>query len=216
MMLRKRLTWDKYPALIKGGWSLMAGSIAILFLAWTFSTMLKDDLQTGHYIAQLLVGSVSAALLPAMFFLAALITAIATGSSWGTFAVLIPLAIPMLAEFFHVAIPAAPESIPLLYPVIGAILAGGVAGDHVSPIAATTVMSATSAGCYLDDHVYTQLPYALPALIASTIAYLLVGILAPHGFWFAALISLVVGLFIALASLYLINYWYRKKNKEIL
>jgi tetracycline resistance efflux pump len=216
MMLRKRLTWKNYPSLIRGGWSLMASSIAILFFAWTFSTMLKDDLQTGNYIAQLLVGSVSAALLPAMFFIAALMTAIATGSSWGTFAVLIPIAIPMLAEFFHVAIPASPEAIPLLYPVIGAIFAGGVAGDHVSPIAATTVMSATSAGCYLNDHVYTQLSYAAPALIATTIAYLAVGILAPYGLWFSALISLGIGLFIALFSLYLINYWYQKKNKETL
>lgn len=212
MTLRKRLPWQKYPKLIKGSWELMAGSIAVLLLAWTFSTMLKDDLKTGHYIAQLLVGSVSAALLPAMFFIASFITAMATGSSWGTFAVLVPLAIPMLAAFFQSITPSSPESIPLLYPVIGAIFAGGVAGDHVSPIAGTTIMSATSAGCYLDDHVYTQFPYALPALIASTISYLLVGILAPYGLWLAAFISLISGLVIALASLYGINYWHRKNR----
>ena len=210
MLIRKRITFNDFPKLMRGSWNLMGGSMLVLFLAWTFSSILKDDLQTGQYIAQLLVGAVSPILLPAVFFLASLITACATGSAWSTIAVMTPIAIPLLVSFFHLTVPASPEMIPLLYPIIGAIFGGAAAGDHISPIATTTIMSATSAGSYLDDHAYTQLPYALPGVIATTLSYLVAALLLPYGLWISAGVSILFGLMVALTSLYLLNAWSNK------
>ncbi len=162
------------------------------------------------FIAQLLIGAVSPILLPAVFFLTSLITACATGSAWGTIAVMIPIAIPLLVSFFHLTVPASPEMIPMLYPIIGAIFGGAAAGDHISPIATTTIMSATSAGSYLDDHAYTQLPYALPGVIATTLSYLVAALLLPYGLWISAGVSILFGLVVALTSLYLLNAWSNK------
>jgi Na+/H+ antiporter NhaC len=205
MMARNKITTKQLKPVAIEGYELMIGSIQILFLAWTFSSILKNDLQTGQYIAHLLLGSLPGWFLPSMFFMASLITAIATGSSWGTIAVMIPIAVPMVATFFGVSTPASITSVPMLLPVLGAIFSGAVAGDHVSPIGTTTVMSATSAGAYLDDHVWTQLPYALPALIATIIAYIISGILVGYPWWISSTVSLASGIVISLGGLYLLN-----------
>jgi tetracycline resistance efflux pump len=205
MALRKRLNFNGFEKQIKGSWELMGGSMITLFLAWTFSSILKDDLQTGQYIAQLLIGALTPMLLPAIFFLASLATACSTGSSWSTIAVMTPIAIPLLVSFFNVTVPTNPELIPLLYPIVGAIFGGAAAGDHISPIATTTIMSATSAGSYLDDHAYTQLPYALPGVIAATLSYVVTALLLPYGLWISAGISLMIGIIIALSTLYILN-----------
>lgn len=209
MLSRGKITISQLKPVSIEGYELMIGSIQILLLAWTFSSILKNDLQTGQYIAHLLLGALPGWLLPAMFFLASLITSIATGSSWGTIAVMVPIAVPMVAAFFKITTPAAIASVPLLLPVIGAIFSGAVAGDHVSPIGTTTIMAATSSGSYLDDHVKTQLPYALPALIGALIAYLLVGILIPYPWWITILVSLGAGISFSTSMLYIFD----TKNK---
>ncbi|MEX0940007.1 MAG: Na+/H+ antiporter NhaC family protein [Candidatus Babeliales bacterium] len=210
MMVRGLVSFKSLNTLFKGGWNLMGDSIIILLLAFTFSTMLKSDLKTGQYIATILIGSMPGFLLPCMFFLASLATSVATGSSWGTIAVMIPIAIPMIGSFFNITLYADPATLNFLYPIIGSIFAGAVAGDHVSPIATTTVMSATSAGCYLDDHVYTQLPYALPALLSTVIAYFVSGLLIPFGYWIAAIIPLILAIGISQIILLTIHYLQKK------
>ncbi|MGE0207323.1 MAG: Na+/H+ antiporter NhaC family protein, partial [Candidatus Babeliales bacterium] len=90
MMLRKKIVLKDLKPITQEGLDLMVGSIQILFFAWTFSSILKNDLQTGQYLAHLLIGALPAWLLPAMFFVTSLLTAIATGSSWGTIAVMVP------------------------------------------------------------------------------------------------------------------------------
>lgn len=206
---RKKLVVQEIPEIFNGSISIMKDSIAILFLAWTFSTLLKNDLQTGQYIAKIFVGSVNAALLPSMFFIVSLITSVSTGSSWGTIAVMLPLAVPMLTSFFQVSTPVLPFDIPMLFPLIGAIFSGAVAGDHVSPLGTTTIMSSTSTGCYHDDHVKTQLFYAAPALLFTTLAYVLSGILIAYTAWVNIGISLGVGILSTLATLLMTNYWYK-------
>jgi Na+/H+ antiporter NhaC len=208
---QKKLYVPDLKQVVLEGFFLMIGSIQILFLAWTFSSILKNNLQTGQYIAQLLIGSVPSFLFPCLFFIASLITAIATGSSWGTIAVMIPLAIPMIGSFFDITQAASIDTVPLLLPLIGSIFAGAVAGDHVSPIGTTTVMSATSAGAYLEDHVWTQLPYAAPALIGTTIAYFIAGMLiTTYSWWITVLISLFTGIATSLIGLVLLNHYFKK------
>ncbi len=207
--ITNKITLHALPMLFKEGLNLMKDSIAILLLAWTFSSLLKNDLKAGEYIAHLIIGSINAGFLPVMFFVTALVTSAGTGSAWGTIAVLVPLAIPMLTAFFNLAIPASPEHVSLLFPVIGAIFAGSVAGEHVSPIGTTTVMAAASAGCYLHDHVITQFPYALPALIATAIAYIVAGFSISYGLLISSILSLTIGTLLTMAMLFLFNYWYR-------
>ena len=208
--MKNRRFGVQLPILFYEGYTLMSSSILVLFLAWTFSGFLIKDLMTGHYIAHLLVGHVGLVWFPALFFIVSVVISISIGSSWGTIAVMVPLVVPMVLTFLHITVPVDPSAVPILYPLLGAVFAGAVAGDHISPIASTTVMSSTSAGCYHADHVYTQFLYALPALGASVVAFLLSGLLVHYPMWLNVCVSLGGGAIICLSLLWLLNY-----NREL-
>jgi len=215
-IINKKLTVQEIPYIIKTGFELMGESIVVLFLAWTFSTLLREDLKTGNYLAQLLIGSVSVQWLPLLFFIASSIISIGSGSSWGTFSVMIPLGIPMLITFLNVSTPISPDAVPLLFPLLGAIFAGSIIGDHISPIASTTIMVATSTSTYLMDHVKTQFYYALPAIISTFFAYTLLAFLPPSQLWFNWFITFSSSLLLCLIILYSLNMIHHKKlNKNI-
>ena len=204
--IRRKIIVTELPSLLYEGYKLMGGSIFVLFLAWTFSSFLIKDLMTGHYIAGLLLGHLNIALFPPMFFITSALISISIGSSWGTIAVMIPLVVPMILTFLGITTPIVPEAIPIIYPLLGAVFAGAVAGDHISPIASTTVMSSTSAGCYHADHVYTQFLYALPALCSSAVAFFISGILVNYNLWLNILLSLLSGGALCLFLLWVLNY----------
>lgn len=143
----------------------MVQPMMILFAAWTIGSVI-EDLHAAEAVAQLLQGHLSAERLPLLVFLAGAAISFSTGSSWGTMALLMPLALPMVLlvpEGGHLALPA------LLTAVIGAVFGGAVFGDHCSPFSDTTVMSSIACGVAPAEHVRTQLPYAL---IAATLAIL--------------------------------------------
>ena len=125
-----------------------------------------QDLGTGAYIAKLVGGNLPNALIPAMLFLAGALISFSTGTSWGTFAILIPIGMPLA-----IALDLPPSLL------LAAILGGGVFGDHCSPISDTTVVSSIAAGCDLLEHVRTQLPYAITGGIIAFVMYLIAGIL---------------------------------------
>lgn len=177
--------------LFKEGISLMHSPVVMVFLASTLGILLRNDLKTGTYLAHLVFNAIPLNLLPALFFSLAFVISFITGTSWGTIALMIPLATQMLTSLFSLQTPATPDSIPLLYPVLGALFSGATAGDHLSPISETTIMAASSAGCYAVDHTYTQLFYALPALCSTLIAFLISGFLSSY--------SLGVNFFISLS-----------------
>jgi Na+/H+ antiporter NhaC len=102
---------------------------------------------------------------PALLFLLGAVTAFSTGTSWGTFALIVPVAVALGG--------AAPDASLAVY--VGAALSGGVFGDHCSPISDTTIIASTASGCEHVEHVMTQLPYALTAGAAATVAYLVAG-----------------------------------------
>ena len=184
----------------------MGHVIIILISAWSFSALMVNDLQSGVYLASILTGKVASWLLPAICFTIAATTSISVGSSWGTIAILTPLAVPTLLGFGHIPTPATLQELPLLLPLLGAIFAGAVAGDHICPLSSTTIMSSTSSGSYHFDHVATQIEYATPALATSFISYLICGFFAElYGPWIAVCFALPLGLLLAISILWLKN-----------
>ena len=162
------MAWHKVRSGLEGvtlylqGMSGMMQVIIVLVLAWTLSS-LGNELGTAAYIAEQAQRGFPAWLLPLVAFLLSAVISFATGSSWGTFAIMLPLVIPTAFAI----------EAPLLVS-IGAVLSGGLFGDHCSPISETTILSATGASCRQYDHFRTQLPYALInggiAVVAFTIA----------------------------------------------
>jgi Na+/H+ antiporter NhaC len=139
--------------------------VTIVLLALALGASLKE-LGTGDYIAGLVGEALPTFLLPAMLFLAGALISFSTGTSWGTFAILVPLGMPLALAL---------ELPPSL--MLAAILGGGVFGDHCSPISDTTAVSSVASGCDLLEHVRTQLPYALFAGAVTLALYLLAGLL---------------------------------------
>ncbi|QLB13209.1 transporter (NhaC family) [Bisgaardia hudsonensis] len=142
----------------------MLGAILILCFAWTINSVVKD-MQTGTYLASLVSDSLPIAILPALLFVLGSVMAFSTGTSWGTFGIMLPIAAAMAAS-------AAPE---LMLPCLSAVMAGAVCGDHCSPISDTTILSSTGAKCNHIDHVTSQLPYALTLAVATIVGFLVVG-----------------------------------------
>ncbi len=138
-------------------------AVAIIFLALALGDSLKA-LGTGLFLSNLAKEMTIPALLPAILFIAAGLTAFTTGTSWGTYGILIPLAIPL----------AAGAGVPLPL-AVAAVLGGGVFGDHCSPISDTTIIASLASGCDHIEHVRTQLPYALVTGGLSILIYLALG-----------------------------------------
>lgn len=189
---RNLIHFNQIPHIIYNGFELMISAITMVYLASTFSWLLANQVGTGQYLAYLFIGSVPLWLLPTMFFLVSLLCTIATGSAWGNFALMIPIAVPMIVALSELPIPIDPKALPLLLPALGAIFSGSVCGDHISPLSETTIMAATSSGCKPLTHSYTQLPLAIPAIISCTVAYILIGILGLYTSQTIALITVLV------------------------
>jgi Na+/H+ antiporter NhaC len=176
-----------------GGLRATLFGMIILVLAWSLSD-LTAALNTASYLVTLLADSLPAALIPAIVFILAAITAFTTGTSWGTMAILMPLIIPLSWAVMGVTGIADASGMHILYSSVACCLCGAVWGDHCSPISDTTVLSSVASGCDHIEHVRTQLPYAL---LVGFIA-LLVGTI-PGGFGMPPWISIVVGI-VLLAS----------------
>ena len=186
MALYKVRTLSEGFALYLKSMSNIIGILAILVLAWSLSS-LGEHLGTAQYISSLVDGRLPPFLIPASIFLVGGIISFSTGSSWGTYAILFPIVIPMAFQFDI-----------SLYVAIGAVLSGGLFGDHCSPISDTTILSATGAGCSQLDHVKTQLPYALFNGACSVIAFIIAGLTA--SVW-----ALAVGIGLMIAGLFVLK-----------
>ncbi|MDZ7374206.1 MAG: sodium:solute symporter [candidate division KSB1 bacterium] len=136
---------------------------ALMVFAFALGSLCRQ-LGTGIYVAQVAERWLSPKLVPLVVFAASCFIAFATGTSWGTFAVMMPIAVPMASLL----------GVPLA-PTVAAVLGGGVFGDHCSPISDTTIIASMASACDHIDHVRTQLPYALLAAGISAILYLVVG-----------------------------------------
>jgi len=149
------------------GFSIMLTAVSILVLAWGIGEAI-DALGTGAYVANVAVGSVSSALLPALVFVVAGLIAFSTGTSWGTMGIVTPIAIPIAWEISG----GGAAGHTLVAAMVGVIFSGAIFGDHSSTISDTTVLSSTFTGADLIDHVRTQIYYAVT--VAAVVALLLV------------------------------------------
>ncbi|NRA46224.1 MAG: hypothetical protein HRU09_14820 [Oligoflexales bacterium] len=187
-----RLKLRDLPGLTKEGCLLMGTSCMVLILAWTLGGILKNDLATGEYLASVLIGKVAPMMVPAMFFCASVITSFAIGSAWGTAAIMFPIGIQLVLAMLGLELPASIDQVSLLFPTLGAILSGCVAGDHISPISDTTIMTSTSTAMEHTDHVETQMTYALPLILVTALSYICLGYLVPYGTLISFCVSLLV------------------------
>jgi Na+/H+ antiporter NhaC len=142
----------------------MSPAVAILVLSFAFGDAIKE-LGTGVYVSQLLNVEVPQYFLAPILFLAAAFMAFSTGTSWGTFAILVPIAVPIAQQ----------TGLPVEF-LVAAVLGGGIFGDHASPISDTTVVASIASGCDHCEHVKTQLPYALGGGILTIIIYIFIGL----------------------------------------
>ncbi|KJG37411.1 hypothetical protein UA32_12945 [Photobacterium angustum] len=182
LALRLKLSMKTWLTAAPQGVKAMLPAIIILLFAWTIGTVVSD-MQTGQYLASLTKGGFPSELLPALVFVLSCGMAFATGTSWGTFGIMLPLAGDM----------AVATDASLLMPMLSAVLAGSVFGDHSSPISSTSILSSTGAGCHHMDHVLTQLPYAITVAFGALLGYLAMGIMsstlagiAVSSLWFLA------------------------------
>ncbi|TPG90043.1 Na+/H+ antiporter NhaC family protein [Haemophilus haemolyticus] len=164
IIIDRQVSVPEYARSWIAGIKSMAGAIAILFFAWTINKVV-GDMQTGKYLSSLVSGNIPMQFLPVILFILGSAMAFSTGTSWGTFGIMLPIAAAMAAN-------TAPE---LLLPCLSAVMAGAVCGDHCSPVSDTTILSSTGAKCNHMDHVTTQLPYAATVATATAIGYIVVG-----------------------------------------
>ncbi|MFD1708638.1 Na+/H+ antiporter NhaC family protein [Siminovitchia sediminis] len=151
---------------IRAGMASMLPAVLILIFAWIMITLI-EDLGTGEYLGNAAAHSqLNIAFLPVILFIVAGLVAFSTGTSWGAFGILLPIAGQI----------AAATSMELLLPALAAVLAGSVFGDHCSPISDTTILSSTGAGCNHMDHVLTQLPYALLSALIAGAGFIVLGL----------------------------------------
>ncbi len=180
---RRVLSFRDCMACVPDGFKAMVPAILILSLAWTLKAM-TDSLGAAGYVAGLVEGSAAALkmFLPAIIFVIACFLAFATGTSWGTFGILIPICIAVF-----------PVGDPLRIISISACMGGAVCGDHCSPISDTTIMASAGAQCDHVNHVATQLPYALSVAAVSFLTYVVAGFTQGLGLLAGALISWLFG-----------------------
>ena len=158
--------------------------LIILTLAWALSAI-TEALNTAGYLSSVLGETLPPFAVPALLFVLAAVTSFATGTSWGTMGILMPLTIPLTWAILQNNDMAGTEGLPILYAAVSTILAGAVWGDHCSPISDTTVLSSLASQCDHVDHVRTQIPYALSAGVVSIVVGLLpIGLGVP---WWVAL-----------------------------
>jgi Na+/H+ antiporter NhaC len=180
--------------------------ITILMMAWALANV-NDALQTSDFLVAALGESLSPAWLPTVIFILAGFTAFATGSSWGVMGIMMPLVVPLAwAVLEQNGMTGTPEGMPILYASVASVLAGAVWGDHCSPLADTTLLSAMASGCDLVEHVRTQLPYAMLVGAVS----LIFGTLAV-GYGVSWWLGLPVGAVVLLGTLLLVG---RRPEKQ--
>ena len=178
---RKVITFKGFMDSFVEGFKMMIPAIGILIFAWSLKGM-GDALEIASFVENLVGSNASASvMLPAILFLVAIFLSFSTGTSWGTFAILVPIAIAMF--------PGA-DNMQMMIIAVASVLSGAVCGDHVSPISDTTVMSSAGAQSNHINHVTTQMQYAVVVAVVSAIGYVIAGFV--HIWWLVLGISAVL------------------------
>ena len=182
---RKVLSFKDSMACVPEGFKAMVPAILILTFAWTLKSM-TDSLGAKEYVAGLMESAAGGlvTMLPAIIFIVGCLLAFATGTSWGTFGILIPIVVAVFEG----------RDATMMIISISACMAGAVCGDHCSPISDTTIMASAGGQCNHVNHVSTQLPYAITCAVVSCITYIIAGVTKN------AVISLIVGIALMIST----------------
>lgn len=186
---RKVLRFTDSMACIPEGFKAMVPAILILSFAWTLKSM-TDSLGAAQYVADVMSNAAGSLmhLLPAIIFLVGCFLAFATGTSWGTFGILIPIVVAVFQG----------TNETMMIISISACMAGAVCGDHCSPISDTTIMASAGGQCNHVNHVSTQLPYAITVAIVSAVTYMIAGVVQNAAICLVIGILLQVGVLLAI------------------
>jgi Na+/H+ antiporter NhaC len=192
-LVRRSMSFKDMMGCIPEGFKAMVPAILILTFAWSLKNM-TDSLGAKYFVRDFVRSSASGlqAVLPVLVFVIGCLLAFATGTSWGTFGILIPI----VQNVFSM-------DNPMAIVCISACMAGAVCGDHCSPISDTTIMASAGAQCDHVNHVSTQLPYAITCAAVSGVTYLIVGILVQAGA--PGLLGLPIGIVLMLGTLLVIS-----------
>ena len=206
-MFRRVLKFNECMDSIAAGFKQMVPAILILTFAWTLKTM-TNHLEAGAFVSGVVQSATAlSVLLPVILFVVAIGLAFATGTSWGTFGILIPIVTSVFdAELANISQTGEIPSMVII--CISACLAGAVCGDHCSPISDTTIMASTGAQCDHVNHVSTQLPYALTVAAVCVVGYLL------SGFVHNVFIVLGFSAALMLAVLFAIRFFVKRKESR--
>jgi Na+/H+ antiporter NhaC len=198
-MIRRVLSFGEMMECLPEGFKAMVPAILILTFAWTLNKM-TADMGAADYVAALVKGSASGftTMLPLIVFLVAVGLSFATGTSWGTFGILIPIVIACF-----------PNDHTMTVLAMSACMAGSVCGDHCSPISDTTIMSSAGAQCVHLNHVSTQLPYAMTCAAVSAVTYVFAGFVKNP------VISLIFGIALMAAVLVIIKKQNESRRHEL-
>lgn len=197
-LVRRVLSFRKCMECLPEGFKAMVPAILILTFAWTLKAM-TDSLGAKEYVAGVMESAAGGLMvfLPAIIFLVGCFLAFATGTSWGTFGILIPIVVAVFAN----------TNEQLMVISISACMAGAVCGDHCSPISDTTIMASAGAQCEHVNHVSTQLPYALVAAGVSFVSYIIAGFVQN------AVICLVIAVALMIGTLFVLRQFRMKKEE---
>ena len=206
-MATKVVSFKEITGSFTQGFKAMVPAILILTFAWSISGVMGAK---GGYLdakafveANLASGNFATALMPAIFFILACGIAFSTGTSWGTFGVLVPIAVTILGGSGTLAVM-----------TVAATLGGAVFGDHVSPISDTTILASAGANCNHVDHVNTQLPYAATVAGISFVTYLIAGLCASLGSVLSCLIMWAVAIALFVGTIFLIKFLDKKRQAK--
>lgn len=191
--IRRSMSFKDMMACVPEGFKAMVPAILILTFAWSLKGM-TDSLGAKYFVRDFVQTSATGVqmLLPVIVFAIGCLLAFATGTSWGTFGILIPI----VQNVFSM-------DDPMAIVCISACMAGAVCGDHCSPISDTTIMASAGAQCDHVNHVSTQLPYAITCAVVSGVTYLIAGLLVHFGI--TGMIALPIGIVLMLGTLFVIR-----------
>ena len=192
----KIYTFTECMKIVEGGWANMMFMCVVLTLAWSLSGV-NGTMGTADYLVKITQGFLNPGVLAFILYLMGAVMSFATGTSWGTMAILFPIGMPMAINLG--------VSLPV---ISAAIISGSVVGDHCSPISDTTIMASIGAACDHIDHFETQMPYAVTAGIVCGILFLIAG-------WVSTPLTLVGGIVVLIPVVYVLHKMSIKKNGQI-
>ena len=201
--LRGLIGFEKSFESVPNGFIQMVSPILILCFAWTLCGLCRDDgLQVGTFVENVMANTGDLAkFLPAVIFIVACFIGFATGTSWGTIGIMVPL---VCAVFDWT------DQLTLLSIGIAASCAGGVCGDHLSPISDTTIMASAGAHCYHLNHVSTQIPYGVTVAAVSFVSFIIAGLVQN------VVVCMIIAIVLMIATLFVIKAIVAKKHASVI